>query len=105
MAIVERQLMYVIKVKLPEVNMQTLSRCLKHPENCRKAIFKEKPEGFEVDWDSAHTWPIDAEGYTWIKLYCTDPKMAIEFWMRKSENYRKQLLAIKEVTDNISIEV
>lgn len=87
------------------MDMQNLHRNTQHHSNCCNAIFAEKPSGFEVDWESSGTWPIDSEGHTWVKLYCTQPSLAIEFWMRQVDRYKSQLHKIKEALRQIDIGV
>ena len=84
----------VMRVKLPKAPpMET-------PEwnDYLEAIFKDKPEGYEVDWanDSGREWVVDSEGYTLVRLYLTDKKVALEYWMEKALSLNKAMKSLKE---------
>lgn len=88
---------YLMRCKLP-------SSCSYHSspsgdteyENAyRDAIFANKPQGFEVAWSSRSTWPIDKDGNTWVKLYCTDEQLALQYYIDKSANLQKEIDRIR----------
>jgi hypothetical protein len=83
---------YIVRVKLPEAGSYPAcpSGDTDYEDDFRKAIFAAKPEGFEVDWTTQRDWPKDNRGYTWVKLYVTDKKRAIEFFMNRYEDLRRQ---------------
>jgi len=101
----DRQVQYTMRVKIPEGTCLNILQLRPNYHELCLTILNEKPSGFEVDWDSKGTWPIDAEGYTWVKLYRTDSKLAIEFWMRKCACYEAKLSRIKEIVESIRLGV
>lgn len=84
------QIEYIMRVKLP-------SSCAYHSSPSgdteydvaySKAISDALPVGFEVSWSTRQLWPQDRDGFTWVKLYCTDEQSAMETW--RSECVKKQ---------------
>lgn len=46
-----------------------------------KAIGTALPEGFKVLWPKrTQNWPVDSEGFTYVRLECIDPDGAVAFW-------------------------
>lgn len=56
-----------------------------------RAIREHKPDGFEVDWSTKLTWPTDKFGFTWVKLYCTDPKLSLQRLSDKLDSANKEI--------------
>lgn len=66
------------------------------------AIFAVKPPGFEVKWLRAgQSWPKDSEGYTWVRLYCTDHKRAAAYYMELYVLIKKKLESLREFMKGI----
>jgi len=58
--------------------------------------FDVKPPGFEVKWPWMNEkWPVDSEGYTWVRLYCTDEKLALNYWMQQVQFLQKKLAEVR----------
>lgn len=46
-----------------------------------KALMENKPAGFEVIYPRRNEkWPVDSEGYTWVRLQCTNKEDALAYW-------------------------
>ena len=90
---------YVVRVKLPSSAgyHSGPSGDTEYEDDYNKAIFAAKPEGFEVAWPSKDTWPKDKDGMTWVRLYCTDQKKAVEYFQDRSESLRNQVERMKEI--------
>jgi|GEM_PF-6381024 len=84
---------YVVRCKLPS-SAAYPSGDTEYDEAYRRAIFANKPEGFEVHWQTKHLWPTDQDGMTWVRLYCTDNKKAVEY-------YRNRLVAVEEELERV----
>jgi len=69
----------------------------------RDAIFKNKPQGFEVSWVSSSTWPVDKDGFTWVKLYCTDGSKALEYYIDKCAKLEKKIEKAKAKIAEINL--
>jgi len=86
---------YIVRVKLPPLNDNDDN--YEYERRYNDAIFAVKPTGFEVDWSSKKTWPVDSEGYTWVKLYCTDQKKAVEYFMDRVQSLEKRLEYMRDL--------
>lgn len=60
------------------------------------AILEKLPVGFEVAWVTRSTWPIDRDGLTWVKIYCTDPHNVLALWKREAVGSRSELNRLRE---------
>lgn len=67
----------------------------------REAIFKNKPEGFEIAWPTQRQWPRIDGGYTLVKLYLSDKKMAIENLNDQLIDARKEIQRIRDLIKQI----
>lgn len=87
---------FMMRVKLPSSSGYHCgpSGDTEYESDYRQAILAALPEGFEVCWPRAgHRWPVDSEGFTYVRLRCDDPKNALAKWResatRASEALRK----------------
>jgi len=90
---------YVVRVKLPSSSgyHSSPSGDTEYETAYNAAIFAAKPEGFEVSWASRSTWPVDKDGMTWVKLYCTDKAKAIEHYQDRVSSLTKQVERLKTI--------
>lgn len=97
------QIEYVMRCKLPSSGgfHSGPSGDTEYEEAYRKAIFENKPEGFEVAWPTQNLWPVDKDGMTWVKLYCTDQKKAIEYFQDRLDTAENELARIRELAKQI----
>ena len=88
---------YLMRCKLPSScgYHSSPSGDTQYENDYRDAIFANKPEGFEIAWSSRSTWPIDKDGNTWVKLYCTDKQMALQYYIDATARLKKELDRIK----------
>ena len=95
---------YVVRVKLPSSDgyHSGPSGDTEYDQDYTKAIFAAKPEGFEVAWQSRDTWPKDKDGMTWVRLYCTDQKKAVEYFMDRADLLRKQIERMKKIGQELA---
>ena len=68
----------------------------KYDEICRKTILDSLPPGYEVNWPTRQTWPVDKDGMTWVSLYCSDEKNALAYWMKEAHYLQSHLTRIKK---------
>jgi len=80
---------YVVRVKLPVFDKE-------NERAYNQSIFDSKPIGFEVSWTSRDMWPIDKDGFTWVRLFCTDQRMAVEYFLSKIDSLRKQVERLQQ---------
>lgn len=71
------EIIFVMKVKLP--NPGGYAACpsgdTEYEEAYHKALFDNKPIGFEVHYKRAgYEWPVDNLGFTWVPLFIADEK-------------------------------
>jgi hypothetical protein len=94
---------YIMRVKLPSSASfhSGPSGDTEYEEAYKKAIFDKKPEGFEVSWKTQATWPVDKDGMTWVKLYCTGKKEAVKYWIDKVELLTKKLEQIQSLVKQV----
>jgi len=93
------QIEYVVRVKLPSSGSfhSSPSGDTEYETAYNAAIFAAKPEGFEVAWSSRATWPVDRDGLTWVKLYCTDKSKAVEYFQDRVVSLTKQVERLKTI--------
>ena len=98
------QIEYVMRCKLPSSGgfHSGPSGDAEYEEAYRKVIFSNKPDGFEVAWNTQRTWPKDQDGMTWVKLYCTDEKHAVAALIDRLHSKSKQLDRAKDLARQIS---
>jgi len=90
---------FMVRVKLPSSSAyhSSPSGDTEYEEAYRNAIFAVKPPGFEVSWPRLNEkWPVDSEGYTWVRLYCTDQKVALAYWMKEAQQAQAHIARIKK---------
>jgi hypothetical protein len=94
---------YVMLVKLPSSGAFHCSPSgdTEYETACQKAIFENLPQGFEIAWATEPTWPKDKDGLTWVKLYCTDQKKAVEYFRDRLERAEKRLQEINKIADQM----
>lgn len=90
---------YVIRVKLPSSGSyhSSPSGDTEYEQAYNAAIFAIKPQGFEVAWASRDTWPVDRDGLTWVKLYCTDKSKAVEYFQDRVASLTKQVNRMQRI--------
>lgn len=91
---------FMVRVKLPSSSAyhSSPSGDTEYEDAYQKAIFALKPPGFEVIWPRLNQkWPVDSEGYTWVRLYCSDPKEALAYWMKEAQQAQAHIARIKQV--------
>ena len=95
---------FLMRVKLPRD--MSLDKC--RDENAGymdarflDAIFKDKPDGFEVDWGSRDWWPVDNNGFTWVKLYMTSHKSGIVWHMTQYQFIRKRIERMQDIAKQL----
>lgn len=95
----EPEVEYVVRVKLPSSSSyhSSPSGDTEYERAYNDAIFAAKPEGFEVAWSSKSYWPVDRDGMTWVKLYCTDKTMAVERLQDRVSSLMKQVEKLKTI--------
>jgi len=89
---------FMVRVKLPSSSAfhSSPSGDTEYEQAYKKAIFDVKPPGFEVKWPWMNEkWPVDSEGYTWVRLYCTDEKLALNYWMQQVQFLQKKLAEVR----------
>lgn len=67
----------------------------------REAIYKNKPEGFEVAWATQRFWPMDMEGNTLVKLYLVDRNKALEDTQTRLDETLAMLSRLREAVKNL----
>jgi len=90
---------FMVRVKLPPSSSFHCSPSgdAEYEEAYKKAIFDVKPPGFEVCWPRLNEkWPVDSEGYTWVRLYCTNEKDALAYWMKEAQLAKEHIQRIKK---------
>lgn len=95
---------YVVRVRLPSSSEfhSSPSGDTEYETQYNAAIFAAKPDGFEVAWSSRSYWPIDKDGMTWVKLYCTDKAMAVERLQDRVSSLTKQVERLKAIGRQLS---
>lgn len=95
---------YVVRVKLPSSGSfhSSPSGDTEYEQACNAAIFAVKPPGFEVAWSSRATWPVDRDGLTWVKLYCTDSSKAMEYYHDRVASLTKQVERMKRIARDLA---
>ena len=64
----------------------------------RKALADAKPHGYEINYPRTNEkWPVDSEGFTWVRLYVSDNKIALAYWMDKAQALEKRLIRLREL--------
>jgi len=88
----------MIRVKLPESGSYhgSPSGDTEYDRAYNDAILSAKPVGFEVRWPRAgERWPVDSEGYTWVRLYCADRKHGLEHYIEEYRVVSQELARIR----------
>lgn len=95
---------YVMRCKLP--NSGGFASCpsgdTEYEEAYRRAILSNLPPGFGVAWKTEATWPIDRDGLTWVKLYCTNHEDAMNRWRQEAIDARRELDRVKALARQIA---
>ncbi len=89
---------FMVRVKLPSSGGYHCSPSgdTEYEEAYNAAIMAAKPDGYEVIWPRiGEKWPVDSEGYTWVRLRCTDGKAAVAYWTERCRLAEKELKRIK----------
>jgi hypothetical protein len=89
---------FMVRVKLPSSSAYAAcpSGDAEYEEAYKKAIFDVKPAGFEVSWPRLNEkWPVDSEGYTWVRLFCADQSSAIAQWIGRVDELQTRLETIR----------
>jgi hypothetical protein len=76
----DKSVEFMVRVKLPSSGAyhSSPSGDTEYDNAYKEAIFAATPIGFEVGWPRRNEkWPVDSEGFTWVRLYCTDEKNAL----------------------------
>lgn len=90
---------FMMRVKLPSSGEyhSRPSGDTAYEEALRRALMEVKPEGFEIIYPKLNEkWPIDSEGFTWVRLYCTNDKDALGYWMKEARFLQQKLDRIKK---------
>lgn len=92
-----KQVEYMMRVKLPSNGAYAScpSGDTEYEEAFRNAINDRLPPGFEVSWSTQRTWPVDWDGFTWVRLYCTDKEASLAYWRNEAESAHKELTEIR----------
>lgn len=60
-------------------------------------IMSHKPPGTEVKWESGNRkWHTDAEGITYVPLYCRSDASVTKHWIEKCYESQDKLIKIKK---------
>lgn len=95
---------FMVRVQLPNPNNyhSSPSGDSQFDDDYKKAIFDNKPPGFEVMWPRLNEkWPIDSEGYTYVRLYLSDQTQVgngqdrLIFWVDEANKNSKALKELK----------
>jgi hypothetical protein len=89
---------FMMRVKLPNPNdyASCPSGDTDYEKDYSDALFKNKPSGFEIKYErSGVKWPTDSDGFTYVRLYCTDKQIALATAYDELIGLRKKLDAIK----------
>ena len=95
---------FMVRVKLPSSGAfpGTPSGDTEYEQAYRKAILSELPQGFEVQWPrSNEKWPVDSEGYTWVRLRCSDEKNALAYFIKEHGYLKDKLEKVKRFMGEI----
>lgn len=95
---------FMVRVKLPSSGgyASSPSGDTEYEQAYKEAIFAAKPEGFEVAWPRVgERWPVDSEGYTWVRLYCTDTTNALAKWREQALQASKAMQKVKGLAKQI----
>lgn len=67
------------------------------------AIFRVKPQGYEVKWPYTQEaiWPVDAEGYSWVRLAVGNTKDALSNWQELYFELDRRHHRLKEAIKNL----
>lgn len=91
---------FMIRVKLPSPNAYAScpSGDTEYATAYHDAIFAATPLGFEVYWPRPNEkWPVDSEGFTWVRLFCADNKMALASTLDELRATRKRMEEIQAI--------
>ncbi len=96
------ELMFMMRVKLPPEDPPAASPGDIVYGPWKKAIFSEKPPGFEIQWPrEGQCWPVDSDGYTFVPLYITNRQEAHLYYINShrelQRKYDRLAGAIKEL--------
>lgn len=97
---------FMMRVKLPSSSAfhSGPSGDTEYEEAFRGALFKVLPQGFEVTYPRGNEkWPMDSEGYSWVRLRCTDNKIALAHWIETARLLEKELRRIKKAVSDIPV--
>lgn len=62
-----------------------------------KALAEATPPGFNPVYPRGNEcWPVDSEGFTFVRLQCTDEKSALAYWMAEAQKWQAELRRIKK---------
>lgn len=92
-------LIFVMKVKLPNSNEfhSGPSGDTEYEEAHRKALFANKPDGFEIRYKrSGVEWPVDSSGFTWVPLYVSVERDGIAMALERADRAERSLREIRE---------
>ncbi len=89
---------YVMRAKLPPWKERPSGGV--DPEY-RTAIFENMPTGFEVKWQTREEWPVDKDGLTWVRLYCTDQKRGLEYFIGRCAYLTRTVERMRELAKQI----
>jgi hypothetical protein len=92
----QREAEFIMRVKLPSSSGYASSGDTDYDQDYSAAILGALPVGFEVAWKTRGTWPMDRDGLTWVKIYCTDKANALSAWMNDALESRRELNRIRE---------
>jgi hypothetical protein len=94
-----KQVGFHIRVKLPSPAAfhSGPSGDTEYDEAYKGAIFREKPQGFEVRWPRLNEkWPVDSEGYTWVPLYVSHAQDALHNALDMLHTAQRQLETLRK---------
>jgi hypothetical protein len=89
---------FMVRVKLPSSSAyhSSPSGDTEYEDAYKKAIADALPPGFEVRWPRMHEkWPVDSEGYTYVRLYATDEKTALAHYIDRVKELESHLDRIR----------
>lgn len=111
----EGQVEFFVRVKLPhpyefpakggrEDDPERQAMDQRRQENS-DAVFRVKPDGYEVKWPQTKEaiWPIDNEGFSWVRLAVGDTKDALSSWQRRYFELERRHRRLREAIKDLPI--
>lgn len=89
---------FVMRVRLPSSGAYAAcpSGDTEYEDAYNKALKEATPPGYEIIQPRRNEkWPTDSEGYTWVRLRCTNPDNALAHWMDKAKVAEERLDRIR----------